>query len=168
MNDLHLQSLPGKLQPSHISHNKNAIDLVKRHLRKATLHCSFYYPEHERRENASTAEFDRSRHQLIEVENRPCWVCGTREKRESHHYYIEWSLQNVVDWKAFLRDFPQFAKYPTIGAFVDSVDNQRILCALHHRRKGIGIHTSDFPEWQIQRWISPDFTYVPPSIANPS
>lgn len=158
--NLHLHSLPGPLKAKHIKQNRPSLDLVKRHLRTLTLHCSFYYPAHERRASASTTEFRRSRHQLIEVEQRGCWTCGTREKLESHHYYIEWSLQNAVDWQAFIRDFPQWAKYPNVGAFVDSVDNQRILCARHHRRKGVGIHTSDYPEWQIQRWIMPGFVYT--------
>lgn len=127
------------------------------HLRRMTLKIALYYPEHERRHES--AMFRDSRHELIDVRRVGCWICGTRENLECHHMYIEWALANAINWPAFAADWPQFAHYGSVNAFVDSVDNQRILCAHHHRHRNAGIHMLDFPEWEVQRYLNPGYQY---------
>ena len=131
--------------------------IVKGQLRKLTLSIAVYYPEHERR--TTSPEFAHTRHQMIDVERKVCEICGTPQKLEVHHFYIEWSLTNAVDWEKFKVDYPQFAHYNTIEKFVDSPDNMMILCQDHHRHKDKGIHCMDFPEWRIQKYLKANFKY---------
>lgn len=130
---------------------------IARHLRKMTLRLALYYPEHERR--SESVEFRHTKFKLLKKENRGCFICGTHEKLEVHHFYIEWALMNAVDWDIFLKDYPQFSNYNSIEEFVDSPDNMMILCQKHHRHRDFGIHMMDFPEWRIQKFIKKDFKY---------
>jgi len=135
-----------------ISKNK-----VHYHLRKMTLRFALYYPEHERRSESS--EYRATRKTIIDERNIGCWVCGVHDNRELHHFVIEWSMANAIDFKKLKKDHPEAAKYETLQKFVDSADNMRVLCAEHHRHKGYGIHMLDFPEWEVQAWLKDGYKY---------
>jgi len=137
---------------------------IKGHLRKLTLKIAVYYPEHERR--TESEEFRKTKYRLIEIEDRGCFICGSKEKREVHHFYIEWALKDAVDFEQFKRDYPQFKKYKTVDDFVDSVDNMMVLCQIHHRHKDKGIHCMDYPEWRIQKYLKEGYVYSPEKIIN--
>jgi len=149
----HLQSLPGKLSPG----KSKAVNIVKRHIRKMTLHVALYYPKHERRTTSS--EFRHTRDLLINEQKRACYTCGTRKKLEVHHFWVEWSLANAIDFELLKKVCPAAAKYPTIDKFVDSPDNMRVLCAKHHRHKNYGIHMMDYPDWVAQTFIKEGYQF---------
>lgn len=135
---------------------------MKEHLRRMTLHITRYYPNHEDR--TETSEYRRTRHQLVNVEQRGCWVCGTRKNLECHHFYVEWADANAVDWFEFQRRHPDLAdwtKFKDPKEFVDSPANMRILCARHHRHVNHGIHAMDYPSWELQAWDKSQFQFAP-------
>lgn len=127
-----------------------------------TMHVTRYYPDHEHR--TETPEYRSTRRQLIEIEDQPCWVCGIREHRECHHFYVEYSDQNAVDWDAFQRrhsDLVDWSTFDDPKQFVDSPANMRILCAKHHRHVNHGIHAMPYPSWELQAWDKAAFRFAP-------
>ena len=131
------------------------------HLRRMTYHVTRYYPDHEKR--AETALYRRTRHQLVVVEKRPCWICGTRQTLECHHFYVEWSDQNAVDWDKFMAAHPDLVDWAALddpSDFVDMVPNMTILCAKHHRHVNHGIHMVPYPSWELQRHMKAGFKFA--------
>lgn len=126
-------------------------DDIPAHWAVNTIRFKTWFPEHERR--VESPEFAQTRKQLLEVENRGCWICGTRDQLEIHHCHIEWSLKNAVDWNKFIIAYPDFGvKYKSLDNFVDSMDNALVLCQAHHRLAGRGIHFLPYPVWEIQKY----------------
>lgn len=135
------------------------------HLVKTTLSIRTYYPDHPRR--SATTLYHHNRHQLIVVQNQRCWICGTRQNLETHHYYVEWALANAIDWDKFMKlhpqfDFSDYRQDPTL--WVDDINNLLVLCAKHHRRRNHGIHMMDGPRWRAQRIVRPDFALTPDKL----
>ncbi len=136
---------------------------VKAHETKHTFTEIEEYPEHEQRE--VSAEFERNRKQLLEVDQRPCFVCDlldlppSRHPLEAHHFLCEWAtwysadpvkMQKLFDLGVI--DFYGYSK-KLKGCAVKSPDDIRnllILCAKHHRASGIGIHATTGPLWFSQ------------------
>lgn len=137
--------------------------VIGEHLRRVTIHITRYYPDHEDR--VASEEYRHTRHQLIVVQQLPCWICGTRDKLESHHFYVEWADQNAVDWDVFQKrhpnvvDWSQYRDNP--ARFVDSPENMRILCAKHHRHVNHGIHCLTYSDWELQAWPKPGYVWTP-------
>lgn len=76
------------------------------HEEKETLQVEVNIPEHADRVTTST--FTRTRKALLERDGARCWVCsGTADKvgpLEAHHYPIERSLAEMIDWKRVAND----------------------------------------------------------------
>ncbi len=129
---------------------------------KETIEIDVYYPDHCKREASDL--FERSRHHLIDELDTPCFICGSKENRELHHYYVEWAAADSIDWNGKIReDHPNFDwttfKEPT--DFVDSEYNMMVLCQVHHRHKDHGIHMLPYPLWILQKYVKSDFVYTP-------
>ena len=63
-------------------------------------------PEHA--ERTEPAEFRRSKERLKADGHDKCWVCGTTENLQVHHFGCEWSLENICDFaklKAFCEEW---------------------------------------------------------------
>ena len=134
------------------------------HEQRETLTVDVFYPDHPPR--TESQQFRRTKHQLIVLEDRPCWACGTREKREVHHMIVEWADADAVDWSEGSRirqEHPDFdwASFREPADFVDSPYNMRVLCEKHHRARDHGIHMLPFPNWQIQAYKRADFIDTP-------
>jgi hypothetical protein len=98
---------------------------------------------------------------------------------ETHHSELEWAAE-----KAFETDPAMLAKVvadlggtqpqeylasvvddlhsritgsdpAALREFLDGEGNMLILCALHHRGGGTGIHAITYPAWKLQRWQVP-------------
>lgn len=121
------------------------------------------YPDHEPR--TASAAFERNRRQLIEVEKRGCFVCDMLgllppdKPYEAHHFLCEWSEWGNVDaakmQRLFDAGFVDFYGHSARlkGQLVESPDDIRnllILCPLHHRASGTGIHATTAPMWCSQ------------------
>jgi hypothetical protein len=81
------------------------------------------------------------------------------EHLETHHFVIEWAAWESADplkvQKLFDDGWVDFYGYSTKlkGSKVDSPDDIRnliVLCPLHHRGKGVGIHETSTPIWMSQ------------------
>lgn len=139
----------------------------ERHEVKRTLIEDDYVPGHGEREEPL---FKASRHQLIVVEKKTCWLCGTSEQLEAHHSPIEFSEANDVDFgpgSNIRLDFPQFdwAAFDRQGGdpnlFIDSVHNLMILCKPCHIGKNRGIHAKTHPNWVLRRYAKKDVALTP-------
>ena len=132
----------------------NSLD---RHEVKDSFEIDVWYPYHEKRTSSST--FKRTVKKLIKEEDIPCWICGSKENRECHHFYIEWAYANAIDWNKVKIDHPDFdwSSFKESEDFIDSPYNMKVLCISHHRGKNHGIHRVPYPIWQVQKYIKDDF-----------
>ncbi len=130
------------------------------HSQDETLRQDVLYPEHVQR--TESAEFARNKHQLIHKLNLGCWICGSREKREVHHYICEWALWEDVDPAKALRTAHAIDPYGFAAhdpekpiESPDDIRNLMVLCETHHRAPFFGVHTITFPIWVSQREVKP-------------
>ena len=91
-----------------------------------------YYPDDGERTESSL--FRRTKRKLVKVQKLPCWICGTHEQLEVHHFHIQWALANCVDWDLMRELHPDFdwSTFTKPEDFVDSEYNMMVLCRFHH------------------------------------
>jgi hypothetical protein len=79
---------------------------------------------------------------------------------EAHHFPIERSFAEMIDWtegSQIRKDFPDF-EWGSFDAsnpytFVDDMtQNGRLLCKVHHIGKDEGVHALPEPIWLAQRY----------------
>lgn len=141
------------------------------HLLKETLEVTEIVPGHGERESEI---FNKSRHQIIKVEKRPCYFCGAVDTHEApleaHHSPIEFSLANDVDFgpdAQIRKDFPAFdwKNFDLKGGdpflFVDSVFNLVPVCRPCHTGKNRGIHAKPYPFVIIRRYVKKGVALTP-------
>lgn len=142
-----------------------------------TLREVCWYPEHDPRK--ASREY-RQVHQHLVVElDTPCWICGIRYstggKMETHHAEIEWAAEMAFEQDEsmlvkLVEDMHHMIKACTPEAlrdFLDSEGNMLVLCAVHHRAPGQGIHQISYPCWKLQRYQYADeraFQFVRPPL----
>lgn len=139
------------------------MDVTKTHEQRESLEVAVNIPGHDPR--VSTPLFIRTRLQLIARDGGRCWICGctaeeTGHPVEAHHYPVERSFAEMVDWgegSQIRRDFPKFGWGSFDPAdpytFVDDMNvNGRLLCKPHHIGKDEGVHTLPEPVWLAQRY----------------
>lgn len=133
------------------------------HEERETLTVDVNIPGHDPRK--ATPLFIKTRKHLIEREGGRCWVCGcTAEESghpiEAHHYPIERSFAEMVDWSEgsqIRKDFPNFGwgsfDPSDPYTFVDDMNvNGRLLCKAHHIGRDEGVHALPEPVWLAQRY----------------
>jgi hypothetical protein len=125
--------------------------MAKEHELKETLNIDVWYPDHAVRTESNL--FARTKHHLIEELDTPCFVCGTKEAREVHHFHVEWAFSQGVDWDHMRVLHPTFdwTVFKAAEDFVDSIYNMMVLCQTHHRHADHGIHNLPYPIWIMQR-----------------
>jgi hypothetical protein len=131
------------------------------HELKEMIEVDVFYPDHPPRKESNL--FSQTKHQLIKVEDVPCWVCGTKDKREVHHFHAEWADSLAIDWDKMKELHPDFdwAGFVTPSDFIDSRYNMMVLCEKHHRAKGHGIHLIPYPVWIMQKIQQEGFVFSP-------
>jgi hypothetical protein len=77
------------------------------HVERETLTLDVNIPGHEAR--TTTALFTRSKKQLIAREGGRCWISGATAEQsghplEAHHFPVERSMANLIDWQRFATD----------------------------------------------------------------
>lgn len=136
---------------------------VAEHITTRTLHEAVITPDHVRR--TESAEFRDSKKRLRADGHYRCWVCGTTESLQVHHFAIEWSLANIADWdkvKAFCEEWDPYGYGRLLRnvpfASADDVRNMLVLCQEHHTGvdhsdggSGTGIHEITMPVWMAQK-----------------
>lgn len=136
------------------------------HQQKGSTHYVINIPGHNARTESDI--FVKTRHHLVAELDTPCWVCGSKIDRQVHHFILEYSLQNAVDWgkvKALHPDFPDWDKIDpndqsTFKHFTDHEYNMMVLCGLHHTRSQ-GIHVLPYPIWNFLKIKKDDFEFIP-------
>lgn len=138
-------------------------DVTKIHEEKNTFQVDVNIPGHDPR--VTTPLFEKSRKHLLLREGGRCWVCNctseeTGHPLEAHHYPIERSFADMIDWgpdSQIRKDFPSFGwgsfdeAHPY--SFVDDMNvNGRLLCKAHHTGKDEGVHDLPEPVWLAQRY----------------
>lgn len=77
---------------------------------------------------------------------------GEQPGLELHHAHIEFALQNAIDLTALEVDYPGVSNPDELGAWVESAENLRWLCAYHHRGAS-GAHTASHSDWEAAQYI---------------
>lgn len=141
---------------------------MKEHELKMTVLVDVFYPDHLPR--TESPMFARTKRHLVHDLDTPCWICGTKEGREVHHFHVEWADADGVDWDRMRTLHPGFdwSTFKVPADFVDSPYNMLVLCAKHHRGKGHGIHLLPYPVWIMQRNQRADFVFSPDESASTS
>jgi len=65
------------------------------HEQHESFHEDILYPEHVQRTESS--EFRANKHLLVHQLDLGCWICGSKQDREVHHFASEWSLWDSLD-----------------------------------------------------------------------
>lgn len=137
---------------------------MKEHEFHQTLDVDVYYPDHAPRTESSL--FKRTKKHLVKELDTPCWICGTKENREVHHFHIEWAYADAVDWDKVRELHPDFdwSKFKEAKDFIDSEYNMMVLCEKHHRQDDHGIHMLPYSIWVIQKITKEDFIFTDKQI----
>lgn len=132
-------------------------------------------PDHVKR--SESAEFRAAKKRLKEDGHYSCWVCGSTENLQLHHYGGEWSLANVIDLdklKEYCETFDVYGYGRLLKnqpmKSVDDIRNMMWLCQEHHTGVdhedggyGTGIHEISFPVWLSQKLAKDGVDIVPQS-----
>ena len=71
---------------------------------------------------------------------------------ELHHAHVEFSLQNGVSLTALEHDYPGISDPNSVGAWSETDQNFRWLCAWHHRGAA-GAHTASHSDWEASQYV---------------
>jgi len=146
------------------------------HVEKETLVVDVNIPAHDAR--VTTPLFSHTRELALQACGGRCYVCGrTAEESghpiELHHYPVERSLGDLVDWALFRAqaqagDYgpgPQAFDWSSFDpvkwfTFVDDMrHNGLALCKQHHTVADTGIHTLPHPLWLAQRFAKEGYQF---------
>ncbi len=144
------------------------------HLIQRTLKVVSVDPNEVQRTESPT--FAASVRRLKEDGHYQCWVCGTTENIQVHHYGSEWQYGTIVDMDELFNfvtnEFDVYGYGKVLKdqpiTTVDDIRNCMCLCQPHHTGVdhadggfGTGIHSGDFPTWIIQKLAKKGFEPVP-------
>ncbi|MDE3023012.1 MAG: hypothetical protein KGI54_14330 [Pseudomonadota bacterium] len=134
---------------------QHAKRIIAKHVLRHTITEEEIIPEHDLRK--ASEEYLANRKKLIIDEQIPCWMCGTKENLEAHHWF-EWAEWKNEDPKAASDILARLnfhgyghlaAEAPIDGA--DHIANLCVLCVRDHRGKGFGIHNTTGPVWWARK-----------------
>lgn len=77
---------------------------------------------------------------------------GEQPGLELHHTHVEFAFQNAIDLKALEKDYPGVSNPDEVGAWVESGENFRWLCAYHHRGQS-GAHMLSHSDWEGSQYV---------------
>lgn len=142
-------------------------DVTQTHEEKETLAVEVNLPGHDPR--TTTPLFRHTRQALLDQQGGRCYICHRNAEEsghpiEAHHFPIERSLANMIDWQIVAADFPHFdwANFDPADpyTFVDNMlVNGLLLCKDHHIGKDEGIHAMPHPLWVAQRYAKEGYQF---------
>jgi hypothetical protein len=133
------------------------------HLESRTIKDVVVDPDHAQRTESPT--FAASKKRLQEDGHYQCWICGSTQNLQVHHFAAEYMFENIADpekVKTFVEEFDVYG-YGRLMSHqpVVSIEEPRclmVLCQAHHTgvdhedgNSGTGIHSMTFPSWIIQK-----------------
>jgi hypothetical protein len=143
------------------------------HLEKKTIHDVVIDPKHADR--TESPEFRAAKERLKQDGHYKCWICGSTENVQIHHFVAEYMFTDIAD----LEKAKEVAEAFDIYGYGRLLRNQALLstedirclmalCREHHvsvdhedGSGGTGIHDMTFPTWIIQRVAKDGFNPVP-------
>lgn len=150
-------------------------DETAAHVEEETLRVDVNIPEHDPR--VTTEIFRRTRAVVIAAGAR-CWICEQTEAElgkplQLHHFPVERSLANMVDWALFREQAERgdygpgpltfdWATFDPVHweTFVDDMQHNGLaLCEAHHIGKDEGIHLMPHPLWVAQRFAKEGYKF---------
>lgn len=134
------------------------------HELKETITVDIFYPDHPPRTESDVFKATKL---YWHHNNARCIVCGTVDKIEIHHKFIEWADSEGVDWDKVKIAHPDFdwVNFKEAKDFIDSIYNTEPLCELHHRGPAPhGKHFTPEPIWNMQKYKRDNFIYSPDEI----
>lgn len=155
------------------------MSVEKDHELKETIEIDIMTPGHEAR--SATPLFTSTRKDLLKATGNRCFACDRTEEEsghplEAHHYFIERSLAEGVDWNYLCKKIKELKsivdraadfcdKNPDLNDIYEFVDNMManglILCKQHHTSKEEGIHNYPYPLWEFFSIGKSGFDYIP-------
>lgn len=142
-------------------------NITPEHLEQIALHDEIVTPDHAAR--IETPEFIKSKERLKEDAHNKCWICGSTDNIQIHHYGCEYSLQNICDFvklKTFLLEWDVYGYSKTLVNIpltsVDDIRNMMALCQSCHtgvdhvNNNATGIHYLVFPMWIARKLCKVD------------
>lgn len=147
---------------------KKIVEIKGEHNLRQTLNVDVWYPDHPPRTESST--FAATRRKLIESGLGECYICGSKEELEAHHWHVEWAFADAVDWDRLRILHPSYdwSAFKSAEDFVDHEYNMMVLCETHHRHKNHGIHNLPYPIWIMQKHVKAGFQLFGPEDPNQS
>lgn len=153
---------------------------VSAHFEKRTLHELVAYPPHGPREqDGHYAVFHHARNHLINVLGAGCWIggatltqikaglpaghrCTGATQLEAHHAVAEYAGLSEIDWRKVAADFPEAGIHSDEDflGFAESEGGLMILCDIHHRHTGRGIHMVTYPAWLLDRYARDEWEFL--------
>jgi hypothetical protein len=151
--------------------------VTQAHVTHESIETSIITPGHPDRTNSP--EYVATHKRLIFDLDTPCRWCGVKHSDlqiphvpgvagptnprgatflESHHFPIEWSIADAVDWRKVQRDFPQVTSQEALMAFIDSPANMAILCDQCHTGKH-GAHHVSYADGCVQPYLKDGYQY---------
>lgn len=142
---------------------------ITRHLTEVVI-----TPDHV--ERSESRAFRKSKDRLRQDGHYHCYICGSTESLQVHHYAAEWSLENALDHnkvKAFCEEWDVYGYGRLMKnvpmTTVDDVRNCMVLCQEHHTGgtsdgAANGIHNITFPAWISQKLVKDGEQTVPLEI----
>lgn len=137
--------------------------MTAEHAENRVLHDFAVDPDHADR--SDSPEFNASKKRLSEDGHYKCYVCGSDQNIQIHHYHCEWMFANVADWdkvkvaaEAFdIYGYGRLLKNKPITS-PDDIRVMMALCQAHHTGVdhqdgggGTGIHEVSHPTWNAQK-----------------
>jgi hypothetical protein len=150
------------------------------HLEVRTLREVVAYPPHAPRESdPHYAIFRHAQHHLIYGLGVGCWIggatltqikahlpaghrCAGATQLEAHHAVGEFAGLSMLDWQKVAQDFPQAGLHSDEDflSFAQSEGGLMVLCDVHHRHVGKGIHAVTYPAWLLDRYAREDWEFL--------
>jgi hypothetical protein len=129
--------------------------IVKEHIMRRTFTEDYTVPSHVDR--SESPEFKQAKKRLMEEGHDECFICGSKEDLQIHHFLAEWSMENSVDFSKLRRLTLLFDIYGygkklknTPVTTIDDIRNCMVLCRTHHTGTYTGVHNLTFTVWLLQ------------------
>ena len=134
------------------------------HVQKITHSYYISYPAHPtRKTDPNYIDFEHIRKQWkADPAKWQCHVglhrndfseCDLTKPLETHHFAVEFSLQNGINLAWLEKDYPGISDPSKVGAWVESADNLEVLCVWHHRGNG-GKHVAAYADWTAALYVA--------------
>ncbi len=155
-------------------------DQAETHRELRTLREIVTYPPHAPREqDGHYAVFRHAQHRLIHELGTECWIggatlaeikaglaaghrCAGATQLEAHHAVAEFAGLSEIDWQKVAKDFPQAGIHSDEDFlnFAESEGGLMILCDVHHRHIGKGIHAVTYPAWLLDKYAEDGYEFL--------